>query len=155
MTIENIKTICSLGTGTIGSSIAVIFALSGYQVNMFGRTKESVEKGFNSIYEILRTFEEYGSINTRKIPGIMAKINGVTTLEEAAKDADFVIEAVSEDLVVKQNIFSALDKLCPSYTIFASSTSGISPSLISTAVNRPDRFLVAHFLNPPHLMSLV
>lgn len=155
MTMEDIKTICNLGTGTIGSSIAVVFAIAGYNVRMFGRSEESITRGFNSIYEILKTFEEYDLINSMQNREIASKIKGVTTIEEAAEGADFVIEAVSEDLAVKQNIFSALDKLCPSHTIFASSTSGISPTLISSAINRSDRFIVTHFINPPHLMSLV
>lgn len=155
MTIENIKTICNLGTGTIGSSTAAVFAMTGHNVRMFGRSEESIARGFNSIYKILKTCEEHGLISPMQNSEIASKIKGVSTIEEAAQDADFVIEAVSEDLSVKQSIFSTLDKLCPSHTIFASSTSGISPSLISTAINRPDRFIVAHFINPPHLMSLV
>jgi len=155
MTIENIKTICSLGTGTIGSSIAAMLAMAGYNVRMFGRSEESIARGFDSIYKILKTCEEYGLISSMQNSEITSKIQGVTTIEEAAEGADFVLEAVAEDLTVKQNIFSALDKLCLPHTIFASSTSGLSPTLISTAVNRPDRFIVAHFINPPHLMPLV
>ena len=155
MTIENIKTICSLGTGTIGSSLAVVFATAGYNVRMFGRSEESIARGFNSIYETLKTLEEYSLINSTQNREIASRIQGVTTIEEAAAGADFVIEAVSEDLAVKQNVFSALDKVCPPHTIFASSTSGLSPSLISSAVNRADRFIVIHFINPPHFMELV
>lgn len=154
MAIENIKTICSLGTGTIGSSLAVVFATAGYNVRMFGRSEESIARGFNSINEILKTLEEYNLINSTQNRKIASRIQGVMTIEEAA-GADFVIEAVSEDLAVKQNVFSALDKVCPPHTIFASSTSGLSPSLISSAVNRADRFIVTHFINPPHFMELV
>ena len=155
MAIENIKTICSLGTGTIGSSLAVVFATAGYNVRMFGRSEESIARGFNSINEILKTLEEYNLINSTQNRKIASRIQGVMTIKEAAAGADFVIEAVSEDLAVKQNVFSALDKICLPHTIFASSTSGISPSLISSAVNRADRFIVTHFINPPHFMELV
>ena len=155
MTIDNIKTICSLGTGTMGSGIAATFAMAGYQVRMFGRSKDSIARGFKSIYSIIETYESYGLINSVQASELIARIQGVTTLEDAAEGVDFVIEAVSEDLPVKQSVFSYLDKICPAHTIYASSTSGISPSLISTAVSCPDRFIAAHFLNPPHLMSLV
>lgn len=155
MNAENIKTICNLGTGTMGAGIAAVFAMAGYKVRMFGRSEESIAKGFKSIYSILNTYNEHDLINSGQIPEFIASIQGVTTLEEAGDGADFVIEAVSEDLAVKQSVFSILDTLCPSHTIFASSTSGISPSIISTAISRPDRFIAAHFLNPPHLMSLV
>ncbi len=155
MTIMNFKTICSLGTGTMGSGIAVVFAMAGYDVHMFGRSEESIKKGFDSIESILKTYAEYGLISLGQIPEITDKIKGLTALDEAAEGADFVIEAVSEDLDIKQNIFSALDTLCQPHTIFATSTSGISPSLIAEAIDRKDRFIAAHFLNPPHLMSLV
>jgi 3-hydroxybutyryl-CoA dehydrogenase len=155
MAIMNLKTICCLGTGTMGSGIAVVFAMAGYDVHMFGRSEESIKKGFLSIESILKSYAEYGLISLDQISELTDRIKGATSLNEAAKGADFVIEAVSEDLDVKQNIFSVLDTLCQPQTIFATSTSGISPSLIAEAINRKDRFIAAHFLNPPHLMSLV
>lgn len=155
MSADNIKTICNIGTGTMGSGIAAVFALAGYQVRMYGRSKESIAKAFKNIYGIYKTYEEYNLINSEQIPEIILRIHGTTALEEAAVAADFVIEAVSEDLSIKHNIFSALDALCPAHTIFASSTSGLSPTTLATATARTDRFIAAHFLNPPHLMSLV
>lgn len=155
MASKNIRTICNLGTGTMGAGIAAICAMAGYKVKMFGRSVDSIEKGYKAIYSIFDSYCEHHLINSEQTSEFTANIQGVTTLEEAVQDADFVIEAVSEDLAVKQSIFAKLATLCPAHTIFASSTSGISPTALSTAISRTDRLIVAHFLNPPHLMSLV
>lgn len=155
MTTGDIKKICNLGTGTMGSGIAAVLAMAGYEVYLFGRSAESVARGFKSMDGIWKTYADYDLLDSKEIPELMNRVCGTTSLEEAAAGADFVLEAVSEDLAVKQSLFAALDTLCPARAIFASSTSGISPSLIATAIKRQDRFVAAHFLNPPHLMSLV
>ncbi len=155
MFFDDIKTICSLGTGTMGPGTAVMFALAGYNVRMFGRSPESIERGFKGINAVLATYEKHNLISNHQISQIHARVKGVTSLEEAAEGADFVIESVAEDIGVKQKVFAILDKICSAHVIFASSTSGISPSALAEAVQRKDKFVVAHFINPPHLMPLV
>lgn len=155
MSFNDIKIICSLGTGTMGPGTAVMFALAGYSVRMFGRTAESIERGFKGINTVLQTYKEYNLVSDNQIPQIQEKIKGTTTLEEAAEGADFIIESVAEDLAVKQEVFAILDKVCSAHTIFASSTSGLSPSLLAEVVKRKDKFIIAHFMNPPHLMPIV
>jgi len=85
----------------------------------------------------------------------MGRIRGVTTLEEAAEGADFVIESIVEDLTIKQEIFGKMERLCSNNTIFASSTSGLTPTAIAQNLKHKDRFIVAHFWNPSHLIPLV
>ena len=155
MQVTDIKNICNLGTGTMGHGTAVMFAKAGYNVRMYGRSPESVERGFKGIRAALQTFREHQLISEADAPAILARIKGVTTLEEAAEGADFVIESVAEELPVKHKVFAQMDKLCPPHTIFATNTSGLSPSAVAEAVERKDKFVVAHFWNPPHLLPLV
>lgn len=155
MNIGRVKRICCLGTGTIGPGIILSFALAGYQVRMFGRSEESIKRGFERIRDILLRFSEKGLVQSAGIPEIMSRIKGVTTFEEAADGADFVIEAISEDIFSKQEVFERMENLCSPDTIFASSTSGLSPTEIADNLDYKDRFVVAHFWNPPHLIPLV
>lgn len=155
MRMEEIKNICNLGTGTMGHGTAIAFAMAGYNVRMFGRSPESIERGFKGINAGLETYKENGLVSDKDIPGILARIKGVTTLAEAAEGADFVIESVAEELAVKHKIFAEMDKLCLPHTIFATNTSGLSPTAVAEAVGRKDKFVVAHFWNPPHLVPLV
>jgi len=155
MPVENIKNVCNLGTGAMGFGTALMFASAGYHVRMFGRSVASVERGFRSIEAALFVYREHGLIKEGDIPNILARIQGVSTMEEAAEDADFVIESVAEDLAVKQQVFEKMDKLCPPDTIFATNTSGLSPTVLAEGLGRKDKFVVAHFWNPPFLMPLV
>ncbi|CVK20239.1 3-hydroxyacyl-CoA dehydrogenase family protein [Sporomusa sphaeroides] len=155
MKVENIKTICNLGTGTMGFGTAVMFAMAGYHVKMYGRSDKSVDRGFAGVKAALATYQENGLVKAADIPAIIAKIEGVTTLEEAAADADFVIESIAEELPIKQEVFTKLDKICRPHTIFATNTSGLSPTKIAEAIGRKDKFVVAHFWNPPHIVPLV
>ncbi len=155
MKVEQIKTVCNLGTGTMGFGIAVIFAMAGYNVRMYGRSEESIARGFKGVNEALKIYCEHDLIKTADVSGIIGHIKGTTTLEDAAGDADFVIESIAENLQTKQEVFAKLDKICPKHTIFATSTSGLSPTAIAEAIERKDKFVVAHFWNPPHLIPLV
>ncbi len=155
MEAKDIRNICNVGTGTMGHGTAVMFAKAGYNVKMYGRTQESIDRGMKGIRSALETYKAHQLVTEAEIPQILARVQGVTSLEEAAKDADFVIESVAEDLAVKRAMFAQLDKLCPAHTIFATNTSGLSPSAVAEAVSRKDKFVVAHFWNPPHLVPLV
>jgi 3-hydroxybutyryl-CoA dehydrogenase len=139
----------------MGHGTAVMFAKAGYNVKMYGRTQESIDRGMKGVRSALETYKAHQLVTEAEIPEILGRVKGVTSLEEAAKDADFVIESVAEDLAVKQAMFKQLDKLCPAHTIFATNTSGLSPTAVAEAVSRKDKFVVAHFWNPPHLVPLV
>ncbi|MBP2639246.1 MAG: 3-hydroxyacyl-CoA dehydrogenase NAD-binding protein [Firmicutes bacterium] len=155
MQVEEIKNICNLGTGTMGFGTALMFAMAGYNVRMFGRSEASIERGFKGIKAGLETYQQHGLVDPKDITAILARIKGVTTLKEAAVDADFVIESVAEDLSVKQDIFAEMEKLCSPNTIFATNTSGLSPTAVAEKLTGKERFVVAHFWNPPHLVPLV
>lgn len=155
MKMEEVKTICNLGTGTMGSGIALTFALAGYQVNMYGRSEDSIKRGFERINNFLKGLLENGLVLEENIPDILSRIKGVTSLEEAAEGADFVIEAIAENLSAKREIFAKMEALCSPETIFATNTSGLSPTAIAEELEHKERFVVAHFWNPGHLLPLV
>ena len=130
MGIENIRKVAIIGAGLMGHGIAQVFAQAGYQVSMQSRREKSVQQAFE-------------------------RIEGTTNMNEAAENADFVVEAVPEVLSVKKEVFKNLDKICPEHTILASNTSGLSITEIASATNRPEKVVGTHFWNPPHLVQAV
>lgn len=150
-----INNISVLGTGTMGHGIALLSAKAGLNVVMYGRSDESLDRGFNSIQSSLNSLKAEGKLDDNSCKEILGKIKGVKTLEEAAKGADFIIESLAEDLELKQEIFTKLDKLCPAEVILATNTSGLSPTAIAENTQYPERIVVAHFWNPPQLIPLV
>lgn len=155
MELNKIKRICNLGTGTMGFGTALMFAMAGYEVSMFGRSEASIQRGMDSISAALETYRQHEIVTEKDIPAIIARVKGVTTLEAAAEKADFVIESVAENLEVKRETFAKMEKLCSPEVIFATNTSGLSPTAIAEALTHKERFVVAHFWNPPHLVPLV
>ena len=151
----NIKNITVLGTGTMGHGIALLSAKAGLNVVMYGRSDESLNRGFNSIKSGLNLLKEEGKVDEKNCLDILSRIKGVKDLEESVKKADFVIESLAEDLNLKKDIFSRLDKVCGKNVILATNTSGISPSEIGKSTQNPERVVVAHFWNPPQLIPLV
>ncbi|MBK5242880.1 3-hydroxyacyl-CoA dehydrogenase family protein [Clostridium sp.] len=151
----DIKNIAVLGTGTMGYGIAMLSAKAGLNVVMYGRSDASLDRGFNSIKSSLNRLKVEGEIDESKCVEILNKIKGVKTIEKAAQDADFIIEALAENLELKQNIFKQLGEICSESIILASNTSGLSPTDIANDVKYPERVVIAHFWNPPYLIPLV
>jgi len=151
----NIKNISVLGTGTMGHGIALMSAKAGLNVVLYGRSDASLERGFNSIKSSLNRLRGEGKLDDSKCEEILKKIRGVKTIEEAAKDADFIIESLAENLELKQQIFKQLDELCAPEVILSTNTSGLSPTAIAKYTKYPERVVIAHFWNPPQLIPLV
>ncbi|MBN2397513.1 MAG: 3-hydroxyacyl-CoA dehydrogenase family protein [Deltaproteobacteria bacterium] len=148
-----IKRIFVAGAGLMGGGIAQVCAQAGYEVTIRDLTDELIEKGLLSVRWSAGKLVEKG-----KTPGtvdeIMGRITGTTDLSAAAS-ADFVFEAVVEDLAVKRQLFADLDAICPPYTVFASNTSAIPITKIAGATNRKTQFLGAHFFSPVPMMRIV
>ena len=157
MKLEDIKLVAVIGAGTIGSQIAeVISRTGGVPVIMADIDEEKVNGGFQAIRSRLkRHFLEKGKITQTEMEEIVARIQGTTSLAEAAKNADFIVEAVVENLQTKKRVFEELDKNAPTWTILASNTSGLSITEIGAATKRSDRVIGMHFFNPVTLMKLV
>lgn len=155
MSLANIKKITAIGAGAMGAGTAQCFAMAGYPVRLYDISETSIANGLKTVETSLADYRRHGLVQAAEIPAIMARITPTTSLEKAASDADFIIESVVEKLEVKQQVFGELDKLCSAETIFATNTSGLSPTAIATNLARRDKFVVTHFWNPPQLLPLV
>jgi len=155
MKIEEIKKICVMGAGAMGSGIAQTCAQVGYEVSMRDIDDGLVEKGFKNIRKPLERRVEKGKMTKDEVDAITGKIHGTTSVEDAAKGAQIVIEAVIEDMELKKKVFKELDDLCPPEVIFASNTSSLSVTELGNATSRPDKFIGMHFFNPAPVMKLI
>jgi 3-hydroxybutyryl-CoA dehydrogenase len=144
-----------VGAGLMGHGIAQDFAFGGHPVQLYSRSQEALEHALQNIKSSLALLEQVGQATPEEAAAALARIQTGTDLENLAAQADLVIEAVSEDLALKQHIFRALDHASPPHTILASTTSALLPSALAAATRRPERVLVAHYFNPPVLVPLV
>jgi len=155
MLLEDIHNIAVLGTGTMAPGIALLCAQSGYSVSVWGRTETSLDRGFNRLKSNLQTLRENRLVADGDVEDILSRVKGTTSLEEAAHQAEFVIESIAEDLSLKKAIFADLDRICRGNAILATNTSGLGVTAIASVTSRPERVIVTHFWNPPHLVPLV
>jgi 3-hydroxybutyryl-CoA dehydrogenase len=147
--------IAVIGAGLMGHGIAQDFAAHGYDVHLYARSQARLDEALRNIESGLDRVQRLGQLTAEQAAATRARIRTGTSLETLVGDAGLVIEAVSEDLTVKQQIFASLDRACPSHAILASTTSALLPSALGRATQRPDRVLVAHYFNPPALVPLV
>jgi len=155
MNLEEIRNISVIGTGLMGHGIAQEFAVAGYDVRMHDIDPRRLEKAKENIDANLRMLAGLGLITNDRAGSCRRHITGCVNFRDAVEESDVVIEAVPEDLKVKQEIFRSLDEACPPRTILASNTSSLLPGLLASATRRPDRVLVSHYFNPPYLLPLV
>jgi 3-hydroxybutyryl-CoA dehydrogenase len=148
-----IKKIFVAGAGAMGAGIAQVCAQAGYRVVMRDLTDEIVDKGLKTIAWSVGKLVEKGKVRGT-VDEILARIEGALDFS-GAEDADFVFEAVIEDLKTKEEVFSELDKLCPPRTIFASNTSAIPITDIAESTKRPSQVVGTHFFNPVPMMRIV
>ena len=149
-----IKKIMVIGAGLMGGGIAQVSAQNGYNVILNDTAAEFVDKGYNTISKLLEGQVKKEKISAADRDATLGRIKKSTNLEDA-KDVDFVIEAVYENLEVKKGIFQKLDGICPEGTIFASNTSSIPITTLAAATSRPDKFIGMHFFSPVPVMRLV
>jgi len=155
-TVDDIKTIANVGTGTMGHAITLQFALAGYPVHLVGRGEASLEKAMKAIRSDAEDFAEAGLLKDGDtVDAVLARITGYADYASGVADVDFVIEAVSENLDLKKSIWAEIEQAAPDDAILATNTSGLSPTEIQSALKKSERFVVAHFWNPAQLMPLV
>ena len=156
MTVDDIKQICVVGAGTMGSQIAQQCALFGYAVNLTDASQEVLKRGMESNRSLLQNRVSKGKMSQEEADAALGRVTPVANLEEAAKQADFVIEAVYEDLEVKRKLFAQLDQICPPHTILASNSSTIIISkIVNDNIARKDKAVNMHFFHPVLVMRLV
>jgi 3-hydroxybutyryl-CoA dehydrogenase len=148
-----IKKICVIGSGTMGSGIAQVSAQAGYETTMVDIKREFLDRGMNMIKSSLGKFVQKERIKQEDMNKALARLHPSVDMRNAAKDADYVIEAVFERAEIKLPIFGQLEEICPRETILASNTSGIPVSLLASATKRPDKVIGTHFMNPVPLMK--
>jgi 3-hydroxybutyryl-CoA dehydrogenase len=153
-----IKKVGILGCGLMGSGIAQVAAMAGFDTTVLEVEQKYLDKGFAGIEKSLSKFAERppekGGITAQQKKEIQARLKGTTKAADLA-DCDIVIEAIIENVPTKKEMYGALDGVVKKTAIFASNTSSISITELMTATKRPERFIGLHFFNPVPLMKLV
>jgi 3-hydroxybutyryl-CoA dehydrogenase len=152
--VSEIKKVGVLGCGLMGSGIAQTAAAAGFQTLVRDVTEPLLEKGRAGIQKSLGRLAEKGKLPATDRDDAMARLSFTTDLA-ALRECDIVIEAVTEDLELKNQLWHELDPLCPAPTIFASNTSSLTIAAMADTTRRADRFVGLHFFNPVPLMPLV
>ncbi len=150
-----IRQIAVIGTGTMGRGIAYLGALAGFDTVIYDVSNESLAAARVAVDSLLRKGVEKQKLTAEEAVAALARIHLASELEPAVHAADLIIEAVPEDLELKQDLFAQADLYCGEEAILASNTSSISISKLASNVERRDRFVGLHFFNPPHAMRLV
>jgi 3-hydroxybutyryl-CoA dehydrogenase len=149
------KNIAVIGAGTMGNGIAHTFAQFDYKVQLIDLSENSLKKGIATITKNLDRMIAKGRITEEDKLRTLNNINTCTSLQEGVKYSSLVVEAATENLDLKLNIFKDLDKFCPEGAILASNTSSISITQIAAVTSRPEMVIGMHFMNPVPIMKLV
>jgi len=149
-----VKKIGVIGAGQMGHGITIVAAKAGYNVTLRDINKELVDIGLKRITKFLSKSVEKTKMTENEKKNILSRIKGTTKLEDL-KDSDLIIEAIFENVKVKKELFSNLDKICKKDTVFASNTSTIPITDLASVTSRPENFIGMHFMNPVPLMKLV
>ncbi|ASS90221.1 MAG: 3-hydroxyacyl-CoA dehydrogenase family protein [Bacillaceae bacterium] len=151
MTISKVGVV---GAGSMGSGIANLAAISGFQVILHDVEQKFLDNGLSRINKFMEKSVAKGKMTEEQKKEVLERIQVTTNLEDF-KQADIVIEAVIEDLEVKKSVFAKLDQITSDHVILATNTSSMSITEIASATNRPERVAGMHFFNPAQIMKLV
>ena len=155
MEVDDIQHIGVVGAGLMGHGIALQFALGGYDVHLNDVSDDGLNRALENVKTTLGMLQGMGLVDDAGAAEVPARLHTSTSLEETVSGADFIVEAVFEDLPLKQSVFAELDRLSPERTILSSNTSSFMSSQLAPATNRPDRVVVANWWNPPYLLPLI
>jgi 3-hydroxyacyl-CoA dehydrogenase len=154
--LKQVKNISVIGAGVMGHGIALAFALGGYRVFLNDINDALLTQAMNRIQAALDTFAEGGLIPRSSCQEALSRITATMDLKKALQEADFVTEAVLEDIAVKRKVFSeGIDLFCPEHSIIASNTSSLLLSDFSAGARRRNKIVVTHWFNPPHITPVV
>ena len=155
MNLKNtIRHIAVIGTGQMGPGIAQTCAMAGYTTTVIGRSEEGLTRAQAIIKTNLNAMLPYDLIKEDEIAPLFARLAFQIGLA-AASDADLIIEGVTEDLALKQQLFAKLESHCRADAILLSTTSGMKATDIAKHIRHPERMIVGHYWNPPHLLPCV
>jgi 3-hydroxybutyryl-CoA dehydrogenase len=153
MLFDNWK-IAVAGAGTMGHSIAQLFAMHGFETALTDQSVEQLDRARQMIANNLDLLVGMNEISREEMKKAQELLRYDERLDDAVPAADLVVEAVSENPEVKRNLYALLDRMCPETTIFASNTSALNIYDFLT-ISHPERLIIAHWFNPPHIMPLV
>jgi 3-hydroxybutyryl-CoA dehydrogenase len=152
---DAIRRLCVVGAGTMGHQIAMLGALAGCETTVVDVRSEALEGGQASNRAHMARWVARGRVTERDVAQAFGRLRWTTRLEDGARDADFVLEAVIERLEEKQEVFKAVDRMAPPHAVLATNSSTIRSSLLAPVTTRADRVCNMHFFNPPLVMELV
>ncbi|MBP2645498.1 MAG: 3-hydroxybutyryl-CoA dehydrogenase [Firmicutes bacterium] len=150
-----IKKVLVIGAGQMGGGVAQVLAQSGVEVIIRDIKEDYVAKGIANIGKNLSRLVEKGKMSDGDKAAILGRISGIVEINEKNVNVDLVIEAASENIEIKRDIFQKLDAICPEHTIFASNTSSLPITALAAMTKRPGKFIGMHFFNPVPVMKLV
>jgi 3-hydroxybutyryl-CoA dehydrogenase len=149
------KNVCVIGAGTMGNGIAHVFAQAGFAVSLVDVSQEQLNKAVATITKNLDRQVGKGSITSETKEGTLKNIVTHTSLASGVKSADLVVEAATENISLKLDIFRQIDEYAPQQCILATNTSSISITRIAAVTSRPEKVIGMHFMNPVPVMKLV
>lgn len=149
----DVKTVAIIGAGAMGNGVAQVSAVAGYNVILNDIAEASLEKALITINKSLSKMVSKDKITEEDMNTAVARIKTTTSLEEACKEADLVIECVFENLELKKKVFADLGKFCKPEAILGTNTSAISVTEIASATDRGDKVIGIHFMNPVPMMK--
>ncbi len=149
------KNITVIGAGTMGNGIAHVFAQHGYEVRLFDIQQSSLDKALATIEKNMGRQVSKELISAEDKNAALGRLTTSTELDPSVKNADLVVEAATERIDIKLDLFRQLDELTPAKCILATNTSSISITKIAAATNRPDKVIGMHFMNPVPVMKLI
>ncbi|HMS98163.1 MAG TPA: 3-hydroxybutyryl-CoA dehydrogenase [Saprospiraceae bacterium] len=144
-----------IGAGTMGNGIAHVFAQNGYDVSLCDIQQTSLEKAIHTITANLDRMVKKGSLDEAGKLDTLSRIGTTTSVQDACANADLVVEAATENVDLKLQIFKQMDAAAPDHCILATNTSSISITKIAAVTQRPDKVIGMHFMNPVPIMKLV
>src|SRR5437016_6915323 len=143
-----------VGAGTMGHGIAYAVALAGFDVRLTDNRSDAIPLAIRRIGDLLQGGVKRGKLNEADLSAVAARLRPERELSAAVREADVVIEAVVEDLGVKQRLFVELERTAPAEALLATNTSSLSVAAIASGMRRPSRLVGMHFFNPVHVMKL-
>ncbi|WGM90437.1 MAG: 3-hydroxyacyl-CoA dehydrogenase [Candidatus Bathyarchaeum tardum] len=151
----NIQRVAVIGTGLMGHGIAQCFAVNGFDVTLLSRNKANLENAVQNIEWSLSKLAEKGSMSQEDMQTALSRIRTSDSYREGLLDVDLVVESVSENMQLKKQIFSKIDKYAPLHAIIASNTSALSVTEIGRATKKPEKTVGMHWFIPPPLINLI
>ncbi|TKJ30762.1 MAG: 3-hydroxybutyryl-CoA dehydrogenase [Chloroflexi bacterium B3_Chlor] len=150
-----INNVAVIGAGTMGHALAQVFALAGLQVALTDDDAEVLGTAIQRIQANLETCVKHSSVDKDRAASVPSRITLPSNLADAVSEADFIVEAVYEDLDVKHEVLRQLEEHCPAHAVITSTTSGYRVRDMAVALSHPQRFLVTHYWDPPYIIPVV